>query len=189
MKIISRIEETMTIKNDDMKKEIEKLTKKVGITFSTKNLTGIDINKVKILILFYKWLNSGKDSVLEELSLLPIPKEFKVLDSPLYRGITISKKGYDSLEKGKSISLKPLPYSSWSISLNTARDFAEAKKYGIVVKYLPSAKDIIFNSRGILKVFQHNIDKQYFGMESEVILDNSKLLEIDPKSVVYFYKE
>lgn len=121
----------------------------------------------------------------EMIDKLDIPAHFRKLESPLYRGLTISPKAFKKLQNNESITLHNLPYSSWTHLLEEARNFIHSNKSGIVIKQENiKVKDILIN----ISAFEDECFGTNFietKSEEEIIVKNSpELLTVYPDMVV-----
>lgn len=158
----------------------------------------------KELIIFLKgllkWKNTAKGEYLKDINFLvnKLPKKFKTITEPIYKGIVLSKEDAIKLGQGK-LRLKNPNFDSWSKKVATAREFARnfsPKRIGTVF-FLEKAKiflDIVgvFRVSGVKEfIWENSLEsygEDYFIGEFEVVLKGKSITDKDIFGIVDGYE-
>lgn len=84
-----------------------------------------------------------------------IPREYRRVTAPLYRGQAIDGQGLKTLLDGKPLKLHKSALLSWSLDIEVGLEFCRNRvgrpTYGILVRAMPSEVDVIVNFDAVYK--------------------------------------
>lgn len=119
-----------------------------------------------------------------------IPKVFKEIKRPLYRGIELSNKAFEDIVNGKSIILRDRPITSWTLDKNMAKGFAYTPS-GVILRLPAKQANVLFHAanRTARKLIHMYCAKNKIYLENEpcdVLIIGSGLSQISIKDIAWF---
>lgn len=131
-----------------------------------------------LFVMATRWHKSSVPAVLKSLDSMKVPEQYRRLPSGmLYRGITIPDDDAEALHLGQTIELSTkTPFSSWSTSFKTARDFVMHTEdtWVVIQRKDIRPQDVLLDIAAISLACTGSRDAALdFGDEGELVIRNN----------------